>query len=520
MSLHYNIENEEILISGKTFVYRESLKSLGARFDSQYKIWRVPYTQQAEASIQKLCDTLGNSQKNHKNPLPISRQQQTQELGIYEEDRKNSLSGNEKPADYSLTRLVDELSAHIQSKFGHPIWITAEISSLNNKNNSFFLNLTEKKAATRSSSTLNISAIIWRDISKALKEKLKDDFNLVLQEGIKVRVKAQVSLYKDRGQISLSIVDIDSAYTKGELALTKEKIILELKRLRLFDLNKQLIMTPLPFTIGLITASGSRAYSDFVDQLVQNNFPGQIIFSPASMQGESCIESIKKAHSKLLEFSPDCIVVTRGGGSQADLMWFDNLELCKNLSRSKVPIISAIGHHEDNSVLEMISYRREKTPTAAAEYIIEIFREIRKNLDGHLSRLILSMNKYISLEEKKMQNLKRRLCQGSLHQVAIQKEKISSLKLSLRSSASSLIQTELFTLSKLDKVVSSRDPKPWLVNGWTQLFHPQKKVVSIDDLELKDQIKARLTDGLISLEVVNIEPKGKDTNEQKTARRR
>ena len=129
-------------------------------------------------------------------------------------------------------------------------------------------------------------------------------------------------------------------------------------------------MPSFPLRVGLITAEGSRAMSDFLDQLHSYKFPEEVIFYPAHMQGESTLKEVAEGLRKLSQMNLDAIVLTRGGGSAADLRWFDTVpRLPYALAEAKMPI-SAIGHHDDVCVAELISYHREKTPTAAADFLI------------------------------------------------------------------------------------------------------------------------------------------------------
>ena len=139
---------------------------------------------------------------------------------------------------------------------------------------------------------------------------------------MKIRALVSVSLYKNRGQISLTIKDIDPNFTKGELALKREELIKELKKEGLYDKNRTLNIAEFPFKVGLISAKGSRAESDFCHQLTSEGFSGEVLFRPTPMQGEGVPKQIVSAISELEKNNCDIIVITRGGGSAADLRWF------------------------------------------------------------------------------------------------------------------------------------------------------------------------------------------------------
>ena len=221
-----------------------------------------------------------------------------------------------------------------------------------------------------------MSAVIWQSQLKELsakhgKETLKD----ILQEGLKLCLSCQLNFYKGRGQVSLQVQDLDPSYTKGALALEKEKTIKKLKSLKLYDRNKKIPLSRFPFRIGLITAEGSRAYSDFCHQLENKNFGLHVLFVSASMQGQQTGPSVQKAFAQLQQQNCDLIVITRGGGSASDLRAFDAFEVAKLVAEAPVPVLAAIGHHEDSCVVEEVCFQHLKTPTAAAEYICVILNK-------------------------------------------------------------------------------------------------------------------------------------------------
>ena len=105
------------------------------------------------------------------------------------------------------------------------------------------------------------------------------------------------------------------------------------------------------------------------------------------MQGERVVPEVRKAIEKLVAHGCDLIVITRGGGSAADLRWFDASEIAYAIVECPTPVICAIGHHDDVCVAEEVSYMRQKTPTAAAEYILAIFSQTRDKIDSLARKL-------------------------------------------------------------------------------------------------------------------------------------
>jgi exodeoxyribonuclease VII large subunit len=336
----------------------------------------------------------------------------------------------------------------------------------------------------------------------------------------------QVKLYKDRGQISLTIEDIDPLFTQGALALARTELLKKLRAQGLDQKNKLLTVPYFPLRVVLITAEGSRAYSDFVHQLIDvGGFGGTLLFIPCTMQGdrvpERVVASIEVAH----KHSADIIVICRGGGSAADLRWFDGEEVALAIAHSKIPIIAAIGHHDDTCVAEEICHTREKTPTAAADRILEVFSDTRTTINEKAHSLAVYLDREMTKIDRLQSNLKERLSSvlDTFFSSQTQRLLFQSVSLSrafettfnrqtsafitmasqLNHSANSAIQQLIETVLSLHQQLTALDPTPWLKSGWTQLMAKGKQVNSVDLVNPGETLTARLLDGSLQLQVTH-----------------
>ena len=250
----------------------------------------------------------------------------------------------------------------------------------------------------------------------------------VLVENIQGRFLASVRFYKGNATVSLQIMDLDTNFTKGLLALEREKALKELKEKGLDRKNKQLTISDFPLKIGLITAEGSRAMSDFLDQLYTYKYPGEVILYPSHMQGETTLKEVVAGLKALSKLNLDAIVLTRGGGSAADLRWFDSPEIAYALSECSMPVISAIGHHDDVCVAELISYHREKTPTAAADFLISKIAETSTKLTAYSTRLSKLLDAHQAHALKIISRLQTELLKQSFDRLSSKERMISHKK--------------------------------------------------------------------------------------------
>lgn len=539
MTLYYQNDGHFITVVGQTYPHRNAFKILGASFLGATKSWRLPYSEDKLAVVDGLCRQFGGGVLDQ----PITAKEQSSESKTSAELKSSS--------DLRVSDLLNLLDGVITKNFSSPMWVVGEVQNLNYRNQKgVFFNLAEQAGVEASGSTLVISAVMWSEATKRLEKKFgKDKIKELLQDGLVLRILCQVQFYKGRATISLVVQDLDPDYTQGLLSLAREKLLKELRKSGLALANKQIPLSSFPFRVGLVSAENSRALSDFVHQIEQGAFCGELLFCPAAMQGEGAPGLVASAIKILTEQNCDLIVLTRGGGSAADLRWFDTPEIAYAIAQSPIPIIAAIGHHDDTCVAEEICFHREKTPTAAADFVLNCFQKSRlrveqllalfaQNLDHAYTKLL---DKQLYLQErlrgatanslaKRQENLlvlQHALTLQSRNQIASRERSLVALGASLPLQASmrwhkqelhlkDLLaklhwQAEIYlerAMTKLkqdEQCLKTFDPRPWLAKGWTQLWQEQKQVRSVDELAIGSVLWTRLLDGLVKLQVIETE---------------
>ncbi len=478
LALFYRQLEHHIMVTGKTFPYKDALKALGGVFQAGEKVWMIPYSTTSLGEVQTLCRRVGGGPLKAEPispPAPITPAVKTDKssaaddgnarLPTWDQDGSRDreiLMTETSPAPAAAAAVSDsmtlgELMAKVQlaltHQFPRAVWVVGEIQNLNQRRNGVYLQLAEGKKDGSQTATITVNATLWSNAMTELQRRMgADTWAQVMQEGLQIRALCQVSLYKDRGSISLNIMDIDPAYTKGALALAREKLLKELRQKGLAEANRKLSLTPFPLVIGLITADQSRAMSDFLHQLHSLQYPGSVIFYPAQMQGEAVLTEVVSGIRALARKGVDAIVITRGGGSAADLRWFDSPEVAYAIAEIPIPIIAAIGHHDDVCIAEEIAWRREKTPTAAADFIAHVIHMTRERLDQGqltLARVLqghwdLAMRAWTRLEERLQQGVNTGLNQRSeqLYRILVLLQQNFSQRLqSIQRSLDQLTQT-------------------------------------------------------------------------------
>ena len=244
-----------------------------------------------------------------------------------------------------------------------------------------------------------ISGIIWK--GNALKLEIKPE------EGLEVICIGRVTTYKGQSKYQIIVDKIEPAGIGALMALL-EKRKKSLEREGLFSEEYKKIIPYIPKTIGVITSPSGAVIRDIIHR-IEERFPLEVLVWPVRVQGETCpeevIDAIEGFH--LVDQSnisrPDVIIVARGGGSLEDLWGFNDEGVVRAVFNSKIPIISAIGHETDNTLLDLVADLRAPTPTAAAEKAVPVKDELLLNLHDLYVRLKSSI--YRKIKEKTERNM-------------------------------------------------------------------------------------------------------------------
>ena len=256
--------------------------------------------------------------------------------------------------EYSVSELNSSIKNIMENNF-NLIKVRGEISQTN-KHSSGHIYFTLKDGNS------SISSICWRSTVPRL--------NIKIEDGISVIVKGRITTYELQSKYQIIIDQVDY---EGEGALLKllEQRKKKLSLLGYFDNKNKKLIPKFPSRIGVITSETGAVIKDIIHR-VSERFPLELVLYPANVQGEKSlkdlIDGINYFNNTLS--TPNLIIIARGGGSLEDLMSFNEEELVKKISESKIPIISAVGHETDFTLCDLVADLRAPTPTAAAEIAV------------------------------------------------------------------------------------------------------------------------------------------------------
>ncbi len=309
-----------------------------------------------------------------------------------------------------LFGLQSRLKQGIDSLFPNRIWVKAEVSAVKARNGGHcYLELSQSDS---NGLVAKASAIIWSSKYRIIAPYFQSVTGSPIQEGMVVLVEVQVN-YSELYGLSLIINDIDPEFSLGVKELERQKTIERLQKEGLMDLQKGLQLPFLPYKIAVISAEDAAGYRDFVRHIAENpyGFTYDLTLFPALMQGAECPRSIISALDSVLEDGDqwDAVLVLRGGGSKLDLACFDDYDLAAVIAQYPLPVLTAIGHDQDFHVCDMVAHEYVKTPTALADFLLDIYEQEDERLSSLQTRMRLAISNKIYQAESLLNMLQERM---------------------------------------------------------------------------------------------------------------
>ena len=293
------------------------------------------------------------------------------------------------------------------------------------------------------------------------------------KNGDEVIVLASVDSYPPRGTYNLNIYEMEEVGL-GQQLVELEKLKKQLASEGLFDESRKRPINIYPKAIGVITAPNGAAVRDIVTNIKRRYPIADIYVFPSLVQGEQAPASLLKAFKKSQEYDLDTLIIGRGGGASEDLSAFNDETLVRAVATSKMPIIAAVGHEIDTTLIDYIADKRASTPTGAAELATVDRREIENFFSQ--SALLMEQALFDSVNDKK--------------------EEVASYKEELDESLQELVKYKIDEVEKYSKQLEILNPKAVLSRGYSiSLSKNGKPIKSVKDLKKDDEIITVVEDG-------------------------
>ena len=405
----------------------------------------------------------------------------------------------------SLLELNGRVKSTIQFEMPDAYWVQAEISSISPSGQGHcYLELVQKDATGRSF-LAKAKANIWRGTWLKLKPYFEAQTGETLKVGMKVLLQVTVTFHEVYGY-SLVVQDIDPTYTMGDMARRRKEILEQLTKDGVIGLNKELEIPDLPNRIAVISSATAAGWGDFRNQLDGNiyGFRFYVKLFPALMQGDDVERSVISALNAVADRRDDfdLVVIIRGGGAVSELSCFDSYNLAFNIANFPLPVITGIGHERDDTVADVVAHTKVKTPTAAAEFIINRVFDTATRLEDLTRRMGDAVQDRMNSENVRIERLSQKL--PSLFAVlkARQEQILETVWIRSVNGVRNLLTAQTHKLEIVDKTLSAADPAVILKRGYSLTRAGGRVVKCASDLKRGDRLTTVFADGSVESEIV------------------
>ena len=431
-----------------------------------------------------------------------------------------------------LNSLVKEV---VELSLPNEYWVEAELSEAREVRGHCYMQLIQKDERSNTP-VAQAPAKCWKSSWMLIQPHFERVTGQRLCAGLKVLLKVYAQFHENYG-FSWIVTDIDPTYTMGDMARRRQEIIRALKAQGIFDLNRELPLPQFAQRIAVISSEQAAGYGDFLNQLVRNKYGFQfdIELFPAIMQGEQVESTVIAALNEIYrkqtqtQLPFDCVVIIRGGGAVADLSGFDTLPLAENVANFPIPVITGIGHDRDESVLDMVAHTAVKTPTAAADILIDNLKHTNDRISDARERIINTTNRILQMQHLRLSRLTQaipalftlattqqtarlnrltdRMTTAAGQLTTERRHRLDILEQTLLPIVNSKLMQQRHRLQLITQRIEAVNPERLLARGYSITLHKGKVLSSTSHIQPGDTIETRLQQGRFSAVVTSLSSK-------------
>ena len=381
---------------------------------------------------------------------------------------------------------INNLIKTIFDEYFYFIKVEGEIVDVSrSKNNHIYFSIKD------SNSILNV--VCWADKSFR--------FSKIITEGAKVCCSGSIAIYAKNSKYQLKLENIVKKEDSGEFLLKLQRLKEKLKKEGLFDISRKKKIPAFPTRIALITSKNGSVIHDMMHR-IQSRFPCEVIICDVSIQGEKAVSDIIKYVKKLNNGIADLAIIARGGGSDEDLSCFNDEELLREIVKSEIPIVSAIGHEDNQVLLDLVADLSAPTPTAAIELVLPVKKDLEMMLENQKKKFMSILNQKISFLEMKIENFEK------INQILQYKISSFLIKFDLMKNKFHFLVKE--SMNKIDQLISNYENilenhnyERILKLGYTVIKQNKKVVSSKKNISKDKNLSIIFHDGEISTKIID-----------------
>lgn len=391
---------------------------------------------------------------------------------------------------YKVSEITREIRSVLESQFAS-VWIEGEISNFKHHSSGHMYFTLKDEGA-------QISAVFFAKANQFLKFELKD--------GLHVICIGRISVYDQRGSYQIYVQRIEPKGL-GALQLAFLQLKERLEKEGLFAEERKQEIPSYPTRIGLVTSPTGAAIQDMLKIFKRKKFGLEVYLCPVRVQGDGSAEEICQGIEALNRFgSLDLIIVGRGGGSLEDLWAFNEEIVARAIVRSKIPVISAVGHEIDWTIADFVSDFRAHTPTAAAEKIVMHWDELEQRIKQSCERMKNSVYNLLNIKKEELANAKDSYAfRQPMVYVNQFSQRVDEMLRQMQNYLKGIFQEKKQNFKHLAGKLDALSPLAILERGYTITFDEQGRLLQeLKQVRMGQIVQTRLRSGTIKSKITEV----------------
>ncbi len=398
------------------------------------------------------------------------------------------LERSEHPVILTVSEITRAIKSVLEDEFP-VVYVRGEVSN-------FKQHTSGHRYFTIKDAEAQIQCVLWR--SRRLLFQLTD--------GMEVIVEGRLTVYARQGNYQIDCSRVIPA-GKGDLYLAFEQLKQKLAAKGYFAEERKRPLPPFPHKIGIVTSISGAAIRDILTTLKRRMPLVEVLIRPTLVQGESAPQDIAQAIAELNQTDCDVIIVARGGGSIEDLWAFNTEIVAEAIYRSRIPVISAVGHEVDFTIADFVADRRAATPTAAAQVVVRDRTEVQQQLHAALRRLQAAVQSQLQLRKQRIEHLQHLLERRSpLHQIHEYAQYLDTLQMRLQSAMLRALNHRRQLIDRLAAHLRSLHPFAPLSKGYALLRSNGHYLAANEPLHPGDSIRIVRAQQIATATVEHVQP--------------
>ncbi len=401
---------------------------------------------------------------------------------------------------FSLAEVALSIQKTLEARYTSAFWVKAELNKLNfyKQSGHCYPDLVDKQEGKL---VAQLRAYLWKDDFNRINARFLNTLKEPLKDGIKILFQARIAFDPVHG-LALRILDIDPAFTLGDLEREKQACIQRMIEEGLFNRNKTLSLSLLPQRIAVISVETSKGYADFKSVLDHNpwNYCFFYMLFPSLLQGDQALDTLIKQLKRIASVKHhfDAVAIIRGGGGDVGLTVYNHYDLAKTIALSPLPVLTGIGHSTNLTVAEMVAHTNTIVPAQTAEFLIQKLHNFSVPIQkaqsriGELATRFLSQAKnHLQSETKLLKTITHKNLMSNLQQLQFTEKQLTS-------KTRSNLKSFAVELNHAQNQVKLLDPINTLKRGYSITRLNGKTLRQSSQVLAGDRVETTLYDGQIT----------------------